>query len=371
MKFSAEKATLVKALSAVTSIIERRNTIPILGNILMEADGTSLTIVGTDLDIEMRLSTEINVEAGGGTTVPAGLLNEIAKKAGDTHIRFEFDSAKSSLMKVSSGRSKFELQCLPTSDFPTLAAGTYSHHFTMKTSEMKMLLHKTMFAVSTEETRYYLNGVFFHITDDNGVDVLRAVATDGHRLALSAIPAPDGAAGMPGVIIPRKTVNQLKNVLDLGEDVDVSVSDTKIRFSVANSVMTSKLIDGTFPDYERVIPRSGNKVAILDSKVVAAASDRVSTVSAGKGNAVKLSFDDNKLRLLVVSADNGSADDEVPIEYDSDPITIGFNNRYLQDVFDHIDSRKARITLDDAGSPALIKDEEGGRSLFVLMPMRV
>jgi DNA polymerase III subunit beta len=277
-----------------------------------------------------------------------------------------------SAMSVVSGRSNFRLQCLPQSDFPELTAGSFSHVFRLDSAALKALIDKTQFAISTEETRYYLNGIYFHAIESGGKPKLRSVATDGHRLARAEMDAPAGSEGMPGIIIPRKTVSELQKLVD-DPDVAVTVelSDTKIRFTVASVVLTSKLIDGTFPDYQRVIPTGNDKALTIDRQSFAAAVDRVSTISSERGRAVKLSLADGQVTLAVNNPDSGSATEELPADYSADPMDIGFNARYLLDVTAQLAGNEARFMLADAGSPTLIQDTADGNALYVLMPMRV
>jgi DNA polymerase-3 subunit beta len=275
-------------------------------------------------------------------------------------------------MTVVAGRSSFRLQCLPQSDFPQLTAGTFSHTFKVEAATLKKLIDKTQFAISTEETRYYLNGIYFHTIETDGKLKLRSVATDGHRLARAEIDAPSGSEGMPGIIIPRKTVNELQKLVDVPDvTVVTELSDTKIRFTIGGVVLTSKLIDGTFPDYQRVIPTGNDKRLIIDRETFARAVDRVSTVSSERGRAVKLSISDGLVTLAVNNPDSGSATEELAADYGADAMEIGFNAKYLLDVAGQLNGENARFMLADAGSPTLIHDTADDDTLYVLMPMRV
>jgi DNA polymerase III subunit beta len=276
------------------------------------------------------------------------------------------------VLAVRAGRSRFTLQTLPESDFPDLAAGDMTHKFVLAGADLKRLIDKTQFAISTEETRYYLNGIYLHVAGSGKSQTLRAVATDGHRLAQTDLAVPAGAAGMPGVIVPRKTVTEVQRLIeDSGAEVGIELSSAKIRFSIGDVVLTSKLIDGTFPDYARVIPSGNDKELVVDKKDFEAAVDRVSTVSSERGRAVKLSLSSGKLILSVTNPDSGSATEEIEVEYDGDPIDIGFNSRYLLDIAAQLDGEVAVLRLADPGSPTLIEDKDAKGSLYVLMPMRV
>jgi DNA polymerase-3 subunit beta len=371
MKVTLERSELVKALAHVHRVVERRNTIPILANVLIRGGKGGLELKATDLDLEITESVPAEVKAQGATTVPAHMLYDIVRKLPEgAQVQLETAGDRATLL-VRAGRSRFTLQTLPDSDFPDLAAGELPHRFVLTAKNLRRLLDKTQFAISTEETRYYLNGIYLHAIDDKGAK-LRAVATDGHRLAQVEIPAPKGAAGMPGVIVPRKTVNEVQRLLeDAGEEVAAEVSPTKIRFTLGKTVLTSKLIDGTFPDYARVIPLGNDKTLVVDKGEFAAAVDRVSTVSSERGRAVKLSLSDGKLMLSVTNPDSGSATEELEVEYGAEALDIGFNSRYLLDIAAQIEGEKAEMKLADPGSPTLLRDKETAGALYVLMPMRV
>ncbi|MGK6316061.1 DNA polymerase III subunit beta [Neorhizobium sp. DT-125] len=372
MRITLERSNLLKSLNHVHRVVERRNTIPILSNVLMRASGSSLDLKATDLDLEITEAVPAMVETAGATTVPAHLLYEIVRKLPDGSEVLLATNPDSSSMTVQSGRSKFSLQCLPESDFPDLTAGSFTHTFKLKAADLKMLIDRTQFAISTEETRYYLNGIFFHTIEAGGDLKLRAVATDGHRLARADVQAPSGSEGMPGIIIPRKTVGELQKLVDDPEAiVTVEVSDAKIRLTIGTIVMTSKLIDGTFPDYQRVIPTGNDKEMRVDCESFTKAVDRVSTISSERGRAVKLSLTDGQLMLTVNNPDSGSATEEVAVGYDADPMEIGFNAKYLLDITAQLSGEDAIFMLADAGSPTLVRDTAGDDALYVLMPMRV
>ncbi|HZG28499.1 DNA polymerase-3 subunit beta [Ensifer adhaerens] len=372
MRITIERSNLLKSLNHVHRVVERRNTIPILSNVLLRGEGQSLEMKATDLDLEITESTPAQVEQAGGTTVPAHLLYDIVRKLPDGAEVMLATTTDGSAMTVAAGRSKFSLQCLPVSDFPDLNAGTFSHSFKVKGSDLKMLIDRTQFAISTEETRYYLNGIFMHTVEAGGDLKLRAVATDGHRLARADVVAPSGSEGMPGIIIPRKTVGELQKLVDgIEGDVSVEISDAKIRVTTGPIVMTSKLIDGTFPDYQRVIPAGNDKEMRVDCATFQAAVDRVSTISSERGRAVKLAISDGQLTLTVNNPDSGSATDEVPVGYDNDPLEIGFNAKYLLDITQQLSGGEAIFMLADPGSPTVVRDVAGDDALYVLMPMRV
>jgi DNA polymerase-3 subunit beta len=312
------------------------------------------------------------VGASGATTVPAHMFYEIVRKLPEgAQVVIESLADRASLA-IRAGRSRFTLQTLPESDFPDLTAGEMTHSFSVGAGALKRLIDKTQFAISTEETRYYLNGIYLHNPPSNDTPMLRAVATDGHRLAQFELPAPDGANGMPGIIVPRKTVGELQRLIENGEsEISVELSTSKIRFTLGDVMLTSKLIDGTFPDYARVIPLNNDKELKVDKTDFEMAVDRVSTVSSERGRAVKLSLSGPRLLLSVTNPDSGSATEELEVDYEGDPLDIGFNSRYLLDIAAQLDGEEAVLKLADPGSPTLIQDKANGGALYVLMPMRV
>lgn len=372
MKVTIEQAALLKALGHVYRVVERRNTIPILSNVLIRTDEQKLWLKATDLDIEVTEVIDAEVAMAGTTTVPAHVLHDIVRKLPDgAQVSLEQTGDGAQLM-LRSGRSRFTLQSLPSTDFPDLAAGTMTHTFSVAAPELRRLVEKTQFAVSTEETRYYLNGIYLHAVQNEAGALLRAVATDGHRLAQADTPAPAGASGMPGVIVPKKTVAEVQKLLaEATGEVQVELSTAKIRFSLGTVVFTSKLIDGTFPDYARVIPTRNDKRLTVDLSEFAKSVDRVSTISSERGRAVKLALADGKLTLSVNNPDAGQATEELAVDYEDSALEIGFNARYLLDITQQLDGDTALFKLAEAGSPTLIQDREGAANLYVLMPMRV
>ena len=370
MKATIERATLLKCLGHVQSVVERRNTIPILSNVLIEANADgSIRMMATDLDLQINESVEAQVETAGATTVSAHTLFDIARKLPEgSQVSLAAADGK---MAVNAGRARFNLSTLPRDDFPVIAEGELPEKFELPAATLKEIIDKTRFAISTEETRYYLNGIFLHVTDD-ATPVLKAAATDGHRLARVTVARPDGAAGMPDIIVPRKCIAELRKLLDeVDGSVEVSLSPSKIRFNLGTAVLTSKLIDGTFPDYSRVIPTGNDKILKIDPKSFMDGVDRVATIASEKTRAVKMALDTDKITLSVTSPENGTAAEEVSGEYSANGFEIGFNARYLMDILAQIDGDTVEVHLADAAAPTLIRENDKASALYVLMPMRV
>jgi DNA polymerase-3 subunit beta len=372
MKATIERATLLKCLSHVQSVVERRNTIPILSNVLIEASGDgTVKIMATDLDLQVvETMSAVSVEGAGAITVSAHLLFDIARKLPDgSQVSLETADNR---MAVKAGRSRFSLPTLPRDDFPVIVEGDLPTSFELPAATLAQLIDRTRFAISTEETRYYLNGIFLHVTDED----LKAAATDGHRLARFTLKRPDGAEGMPDVIVPRKCVAELRKLLEeaLDANVLIDLSASKIRFTLGGEngvVLTSKLIDGTFPDYSRVIPTGNDKLLKLDPKSFWEGVDRVATIATEKTRAVKMALENDKVTLSVTSPDNGTAAEEVPADYSAAGFEIGFNANYLKDILGQIEGDTVELHLADAGAPTLIRQDEKSPALYVLMPMRV
>lgn len=372
MKFSIERAALLKAVSQAQSVVERRNTIPILANVLIEAEGSDVSFRATDLDIEVVDKVGAQVERAGATTVSATLLHEIVRKLPDgALINLTADSA-AGRMTVEAGRSNFSLATLPREDFPVMASSEYASNFSAPAPVLRRLFDKSKFAISTEETRYYLNGVYMHVSDGENGRVLRCVATDGHRLARIDADLPENAAEMPGVIVPRKTVGELRKLLDDDDmKIAVSVSETKVRFATPEITLTSKVIDGTFPDYTRVIPQGNTRKMEVDAADFAQAVDRVATVSSERSRAVKLQLDEDRVILSVNAPDSGAAEEELAVAYNDERLEIGFNAKYLLEIASQVDRENAVFMFNSSGDPTLMREGNDMSAVYVVMPMRV
>ncbi|MBY0331676.1 MAG: DNA polymerase III subunit beta [Acetobacteraceae bacterium] len=376
MKITVERAILLKALAHVQSVVERRNTIPILANVLIAAQDGVLRLTATDMEIALVEEVAgIEVERPGRTTAPAATLYEIVRKLPEgAKVQLDHGGGDAPLA-LRAGRFHTSLSVLPVEDFPSMTEGKLPHRFALGAGQLRDMVDRTRFAISTEETRYYLNGIYLHVADSDGARVLRAVATDGHRLARMQVePVPEGASGMPGVIVPRKTVNEVRKLAEETQDeIAVRLSDTKIRFDIGTVQLTSKLIDGTFPEYERVIPRGNDKVLTVDKQQFAEAVGRVAAISSERSRPVKLSIDRNHLMLSAASPEQGQAQEELDdgaVTYESSPLEIGFQARYLNDITDQI-TDKVEFRFADGSAPTVVQDAGKPEALYVLMPMRV
>jgi DNA polymerase-3 subunit beta len=372
MKLSMERSALLRAMGRAQSVVERRNTIPILANVLIEADGDQVSFRATDLDIEVIDRAPAMVSRAGATTVAAHTLHEIARKLPDGAMVELVDDGIAGRLDVRAGRSHFSLATLPREDFPIMASAEYQCNFACPAPTLRRLFDKAKFAISTEETRYYLNGVYMHAATAPEGQVLRCVATDGHRLARIDAALPEGAAELPGVIVPRKTVGELRKLLDDDDmTIAVSVSETKVRFATPEVTLTSKVIDGTFPDYARVIPTGNSKRLEVDAAEFASAVDRVATVSSERSRAVKMALEDDRLILSVNAPDSGAADEELSVAYGDERLEIGFNAKYLLEIAGQVDRENAVFLFNSAGDPTLMREGNDETAVYVVMPMRV
>ena len=372
MKCLIDRTSFLVPLGHVQSVVERRNTIPILANVLLKARNGKMQLTATDMDMDIVESLDCNVSQEGSLTVPAHILYDIVRKLPEgSEVNLEAEGGASRLL-VSAGRSRFSLPSLPADEFPAMGNEDLPYSFSIAANDARAMIDKTRFAISNEETRYYLNGIYFHATQSSDVSVLRAVATDGHRLARVEMPLPEGASEMPSVIVPRKAVTEIRKLIDDSEgDIAVSLSDTRLCLEKEDIVLTTKLIDGTFPDYERVIPSGNDKVMCVDCKSLADSVDRVATISTEKSRAIKFQLSDGILVLSANSPESGTATEELEVSYTGDAIEIGFNSRYLLDIANQIEGDNVEFSLADSGSPTIVRDQEDGSSLYVLMPMRV
>jgi DNA polymerase-3 subunit beta len=374
MKLKADRATLLKALAHIQSVAEKRNTIPILANVLIAVRDGGLSFTATDMEIAVVEEVAASTTRNGATTAPAATLYEIVRKLPEgAEVEFDHPGGDAQLA-LRAGRFATSLLVLPVEDFPSMTAGQLPHRFHLPALVLRGLIDRTRFAISTEETRYYLNGIYVHAVDSDGTRMLRAVATDGHRLARVEEPLPEGAETIPGVIIPRKTVGELRKLLDEASgSVEIGLSDTRIQFKVGTITLTSKLIDGTFPEYDRVIPRDNDKVLRVGKKDFADAVGRVAAISSERSRPVKIALQKDLLTLSASSPDQGTAVEELDgdrVQYTAGPLEIGFQARYLNDITDQI-TDQVEFRFADGSAPTIVRDASDESALYVLMPMRV
>ncbi|TVO76845.1 DNA polymerase III subunit beta [Sedimenticola selenatireducens] len=366
MKIVTTRDNLLKPLQQVGGVVERRQTLPILANVLINAANGKINITATDLEVEMKTSAAIECDGEIDFTLPARKLLDICKSLPeDANIEFNVDNERT---VIRSGRSRFTLGVLPANDYPSIEPSASSHRFTVTQKLLKRLIEKTQFAMALQDVRYYLNGLLLEI----GNGMIRAVATDGHRLALSeAECAIDQESGIQ-VILPRKAVLELARLLaDTEDQIDIDVSSNHIRFSLGETSFTSKLIDGKFPDYQRVIPANPDKEVLANRDILKQALTRTSILSNEKYRGIRFQISSGLLQLLAHNPEQEEAEDEMEIDYQGDELVIGFNVGYLIEVLNVIESENVRMSLSDSNSSCLIQNVASDESRYVIMPMRL
>lgn len=369
MQLSLERNQFLKALSHAQSVVEKRTTVPILAHVLLEAESGQLRLTATDLELAIVETTPAQIQKAGGTTVSAQLLHDIVRKLKDgseVQLSLENDGAQ---LHIISGRSEFKLACLPPEDFPAINTVDLPYRFTLNGKDFLALLDRTRFAMSTEETRYYLNGIYLHPVQSQEI---RAVATDGHRLARLSLSMGQGVPDFPGVIMSRKTVNEVIKILGEAEgEIEISLSETQVSFKFNHIYLTSRLIDGAFPDYEAIIPTQNEKILRMSMAAFSEAVDRVATVSMEKSRSVKLAINNNKMILTASNAESGSAVEELEVDYAFAPIELGFNARYLLDLSHQLNEGEAEFMMSDSATPVVVRQVNNEDAFYLLMPMRV
>jgi len=365
MNLTINSKQLFKALSVAARAAEKRGAIPILSHVLFRADAGRVSVSGTNLNLEITSVVDADVSDMGSACVPALTFVDIAKKLPDSDkVKI---SAEDGRLTIRAGRSRFNMAVLPASDWPEIVRKDASHRFAISAERLGDMFAKTSFASSSEETRFYLRGVYLHPVDG----MLRAVATDGHKLSALDLPSIDAPEGMPGVIIPRETVNEVVKVFSADAKVEIGVSENFIVFDDGRTVVSSKLIDANYPDYQRVIPQAGKNIATVPADDILAAVSRVSAVSSERGRAVKFTFKPDAIQLSVRDADIGDAEDSVDAEYKGEAMEVGFNHAYMRECIEALGSTDVRFEMNDAGSPCLITGDSDKSHRVVVMPMRV
>jgi DNA polymerase-3 subunit beta len=365
MKFEIAPVVLRAAMERLKGIVEPRTTAPILGHVLIRAGAETVTFTATDMGLVLTVRVAATVEDEGDATAPAIKLYDIARRLPDDNpVRFVADGGS---LRIAAGRARLKLQSLPPVEFPAFPTGNLAHRFDLEAGELRRLIDNTAFMVSTEETRHYLNGVYLHAVDE----ALRAVATDGKRLALSRAALPEGAAGMPGVTVPRKTVALLSGLLkDASGEVEIALSEVKIRFTAGDAVLVSKVIDGTFPDYDRVIPTDNDRILEIDRTAFAEAVELVATMLDGKTRIVKFTVEADCLTVSTSEAVGAEGSQEIDCHFVGDPVVTGFNAEHVVEIARHI-GKTLRLELDRRDVAAIMRDPGNASTLFVAMPCRV
>ena len=372
MKFIVSKPDIFKTLSHLQSIVSKKNTLPILSNILIEAENNTLILSATDMDISIKETISCNIIEEGSTTLNAQMIFDIIKKLPDKS-EIEFISNDGKILTIRSNVSKFSLSCLPKDEFPLIEANVNnSKRIIVKSQTILNLINKTKFAISNEETRYFLNGLYFNISSDKNVSNLTFVGTDGHRLATSSAIISTSVSEIPGVIIPKKTINELSKLLvDNKADIEINISSNKIIFYIEKLILISKLIDGNFPDYTRVIPKNNSNDLMINRENLLFAVDRVSTIANEKSPSIKFKLLENLINLSSVNSENSTATEDIEASYDGNEIEIGFNSRYVMDILDNLEGKEIKISFNDNSNPIIIQEKIESDNVYVLMPMRV
>ncbi len=373
MKLVVERSALMTALTHAGSVVERRSTIPVLANVKLDAGEQNLRLTATDMDLEVVQNLAADVTTPGTTTASAFLLQNICRTLPDGgQVALERDQV-SGRLSVRCGPTQFEFACLPPEDFPLMTAAAFSHGFSLSATELRRLLDRTHFAALVEGARENLQGVFLHATTGDGGDVLRAVATDGHRLARVDAEQPEGADGMPGIIVPNKTIHVLRSLIDTAdEDIDIEVAERQLSFRSGAIQMTSKLIDGAYPSYEKVIPDDNDRLMKIAKETFVRATDRMSVITTtDKGRPVKLDISTGRLLVSASNLEGVTGEEELEVDYEGIPMTIGFNARYLSEMAKNFDGDVMLVIMSRDSAPAIIRDADDNRTLYVLMPLRV
>ncbi len=371
MKFKISKIKIFKCLSHIHGIVDKKNTLPILSNILIEAKNNSLVLSSTDMDISIVEKLKCDVLEDGATTTNSQMLYDIVRKLDDS-CEVEIISNNGKILTLRANDSRFSLACLPKEDFPIIDQKNNGASIKINSNVLFKLIDKTRFAISNEETRYFLNGLYFNVVEENNTTNLTLVGTDGHRLAKSSYILEKKIDQLTGVIIPKKTINELSKLLsDLDQDIEIIVSSTKIIFFIGNLVFVSKLIDGTFPDYKRVIPKDNINSLEVNRNSLLSAVDRVSTIANDKSPVIKFKILKGIINLNTVNNDNSTATEDLNLNYDGDEIEIGFNSKYIMDIVNNLEDEIVTLNLKDGSSPITAQEKSNPNLIYVLMPMRV
>ncbi len=371
MKFKITRSNFFKTLSHLQGIVDKKNSLPILSNIMIEAKDNKLTLSSTDMDISIIEKIDSNVTENGSTTINSQILYDIVRKIDDSS-EIEIISNDGKLLTLRADGSRFSLACLPTSDFPIIDLNNSGTSIKINSQIIFKLIDKTKFAISNEETRYFLNGLYFNINQEQNKSIVTLVGTDGHRLAKFSHNIEENIDRVSGVIIPKKTIYELSKLLsEIDQDVHISISSNKIVFTIGNIIFISKLIDGSFPDYKRVIPKDNSNILKINREILLSAVDRVSTIANEKSPVIKFKLLQNVLNLNTVNNESSTASEDLKINYKGDEIEIGFNSKYIMDIVNNLEDEEISINLKDNTSPITAVENSNSNLVYVLMPMRV
>jgi len=371
MQFSVKRDVLLKSLNYVQGVVEKKNTLPILSNVLLDIKNQKLTIVATDLDIVFQDEIkDINIIKEGSTTTSANILYDILRKiSSNSEVNFELKNENK--LSVKTDNASFNLLCLPTGNFPSFTDSFDEREISIDSENILKLLNKTKISISNDDTRHYLNGIFLHLTEGGGKTFLTAVATDGHRLSSSSLELKNSET-FTSIILPRKTVYQLCLILsEISENVKLQISNNKIQFKIGSTTLISKVIDGKFPDYRKVVPTDNKKILTVASKDFVEAIERVTTVSLDRKEGVKLEISKANIKFSVNSTNSGEGNEVIKGSYNSENLNISFNSKYLIDIASEIEDKNLKINLKDQASPVLVEDNSDKNSYYVVMPMKI
>ncbi len=371
MKFQISKDVIYKSISHLQGIVDKKNTLPVLSNILIEAKNNSLILSSTDMDISIVEKLNCNILEDGATTINSQIFYDIVRKL-DDNAEIEIISNDGKLLTLRASGSRFSLACLPKEDFPIIDQSSGGTNLKINSKVLYKLIDKTKFAISNEETRYFLNGLYFNVFNEDTKTEVTLVGTDGHRLAKFSHQIDQKIDQISGVIIPKKTIYELSKLLsDLDEEIEIIISSNKIIFLINNLVFVSKLIDGSFPDYKRVIPTENNNIVEINREKLLSAVDRVSTIANEKSPVIKFKLIKNILNLNTINNENSTATEDLSLDYDGDEFEIGFNSKYIMDIVNNLEDEIISLNFKDESSPILAKEKSNSKLTYVLMPMRV
>lgn len=366
MKFSINRETILRPLQQVAGVVERRQTLPVLANVLMQVTENQLSMTGTDLEVELVGRVDLTDASPGDITVPARKLMDICREIPEkADIEFRLIDQR---LEIKSGRFRSTLSTLPAVDFPSVDTAAVEMSSTINSKALKKLLDSTSFAMAQQDVRYFLNGMLIEI----GSDYVRSVATDGHRLAMANLDIEAESDEMRQVIVPRKGILEMQRLLhELEGDVEISIGASHLCASSGEYTLTTKLVDGRFPEYERVIPKNGDKIIHADRLELRQALNRTAILSNEKFRGIRVIFSRGSIQLSANNPEQEEAEETVSVEYDGEEIEIGFNVSYLQDVLGVLESDRVRITVHDGNSSALLEDPENEDAVYVVMPMKL